>query len=111
MIQTVTEQNIENFVQTQPLVILDFWADWCAPCRIMTPMITELHEQLANQFGLGTVDVADQVALAEQYAIQSVPTLLIFKNGQATEKVTGAFPKEKLKRYLDKKIAEMKSAY
>ncbi|QFP78959.1 thioredoxin [Latilactobacillus graminis] len=109
MVQVVTGKNIESFVQNQPLVILDFWADWCTPCRIMTPMITELHEQFGQQFGLGTVDVEDQAVLAEQYAIQSVPTLLIFKKGQATEKVTGAFPKEKLKRYLDKKLAEIQS--
>ncbi|MFL2063749.1 thioredoxin [Latilactobacillus sakei] len=106
MTQTITANNIEAFVAEEPLVILDFWADWCMPCKIMTPMIQELHAASNDTFKLGMVDVEDQPELAERYDIQSVPTLLIFKKGKAAEKVTGAFPKEKLKRYLDKKIAE-----
>lgn len=107
MTQVITQQNINHFVQDQPLVILDFWADWCSPCKIMTPILTELHTELAEPFKLGLVDVEKEPALAEEYGIQSVPTLLIFKNGKATEKVTGAFPKAKLKNFLLKKIAEV----
>ena len=107
MVQAVTQNTLADFVQDEALVILDFWADWCSPCKIMTPMITELHTELDYRFKLGTVDVEKQPALAETYGIQSVPTLLIFKDGKATEKVTGAFPKAKLKQFLLKKIAEV----
>lgn len=107
MVQAVTQNTLADFVQDEALVILDFWADWCSPCKIMTPMITELHTELDCRFKLGTVDVEKQPALAEAYGIQSVPTLLIFKDGKATEKVTGAFPKAKLKQFLLKKIAEV----
>lgn len=107
MTQAVTQQSITSFVQDESLVILDFWADWCSPCKIMTPMLTELHTELEAPFKLGLVDVEKEAALAEAYGIQSVPTLLIFKNGKATEKVTGAFPKAKLKSFLLKKIAEV----
>ena len=66
MTQTITANNIEAFVAEEPLVILDFWADWCMPCKIMTPMIQELHAASNNAFKLGIVDDEDQPELAER---------------------------------------------
>ncbi|WP_462399952.1 thioredoxin [Lacticaseibacillus pantheris] len=104
MPQTVTFENIATYTE-RGTVVLDLWAPWCGPCKILSPMLADLEQELD---GLTVIkqNVDDDKRLAEQYHVQSIPTMIIFQDGQAVEKVTGAFPKDKLRRYFERKIAE-----
>ncbi|WP_262315359.1 thioredoxin family protein [Lacticaseibacillus parakribbianus] len=76
------------------LTVVDLWAPWCGPCKILSPMLRELEQTLG--FTLLTLDVDGDTAVATQYGVQSVPTMLVFRGGKAVEKITGAYPKAKL---------------
>lgn len=85
-------------------VLVDFYAEWCGPCKMLGPVIEELSEELADKMLIGKVDIDKDQNLAQQYGIMSVPTLLVFVNGEVVEKFVGAMPKaqlqEKLTRYI-----------
>lgn len=103
MPQIVTAENLATLTQSGT-VIMDIWAPWCGPCKILSPMLAELEQELP---GLTVIkqNVDEDKSIAERYKVQSVPTMVIFQNGKAVEKVTGVFPKPKLRRYLEKVLA------
>ncbi len=85
-------------------VIVDFWAEWCAPCRIIAPIIEELATEYEGKLKVGKLDVDNNPQVSMKYSIRSIPTLLIFKDGEPVEQIIGAVPKqnilEKLQPYL-----------
>ncbi|WP_155287874.1 thioredoxin [Lacticaseibacillus zhaodongensis] len=107
MPQTATAENLAELTATGT-VVLDLWAPWCGPCRILSPMLEELEGELP---GLTVIkqNVDDDKSIAEKYGVQSIPTMVIFQNGKAVEKVHGAYPKDKLKRYLTGVLARNQS--
>ncbi len=88
------------------MTVIDFWAPWCGPCKIMDPILEQLEAELGDQIQFAKVNVDSNQALAEQYHVMSIPSIVVFKNGEAKEKVSGLFPKDKLKEYLVKKLGE-----
>lgn len=98
---TFTEANFQDEVldSTQP-VLVDFWAPWCAPCRVMGPVVDGLAEAFAGQARVGSVNVDDYPALAAQYHIRSIPALVFFKNGQAVDQAVGVVPRQVLAEKL-----------
>jgi thioredoxin 1 len=94
---TLTGDNFEQEVlnSTTP-VLVDFWAPWCGPCRMISPMIEELAMSFAGQAKVGKLNIDNYVRVATQYRIQAVPTLLFFKQGQVVDQVVGVVPKQVL---------------
>lgn len=77
-------------------VLVDFWAEWCGPCRMVGPVVEEIAQEMSGKALVGKLDVDSNPQIATQYGIRSIPTLLIFKNGQVVEKQVGVVPKQNL---------------
>lgn len=93
---TITNENFESLKNgSQPLVV-DFWATWCGPCRMVGPVIAELAEQYDGKITVGKCDVEENEDLAVEFGIRNIPTILFFKNGQVVDKLVGAQPKAKI---------------
>ncbi|MGI6559271.1 MAG: thioredoxin [Limnochordia bacterium] len=82
-------------------VLVDFWADWCGPCRQIAPVIDEIAKEYEGRMKVGKVNVDQEQDLAVRYGVMSIPTLVLFQNGQAVERLVGAMPKDALKRKLE----------
>ena len=82
-------------------VLVDFWAEWCAPCRALAPVLEELAGEFAGRARIAKVDVDDQPELAQRYEIRAVPSLLLFRGGEVAERLTGVRPRAELRRMLD----------
>ena len=100
------EITVDNFEQEvlasdQP-VMVDFWAAWCGPCRMVSPVVDKIGENYAGKAKVGKINVDEQGALAERFRVLSIPTIYIFKNGDIVEKMVGARPYEELAGALDK---------
>ena len=93
MAKVATNTNFSELLQDSKLVIVDFWATWCGPCRMLSPILDELEEEMADQITVVKVNVDDADEIAAQFRIMSIPTLLFFKNGQLLDKTVGAMPK------------------
>lgn len=106
MATTVTRDNLQQVTDNE-ITVIDFWADWCGPCKMMDPILEELETEFAGKINFGKFNVENNQDVAEQYKVMSIPSLVIFKNGVAKEKVSGLYPKEKLANYLNKKLIEM----
>ena len=98
-----TKENFqEEVLDAKQPVLVDMFATWCGPCKMMSPVIEELAEEYEGQVKVGKVDIDADSELAAQYGIMSVPTFLVFKDGQISDKIIGAVPKEILKEAIDK---------
>ena len=90
----LTKENFETEVLKSDIpVLVDFWATWCGPCMMLSPVIAELAEELEGKVKVGKVNVDEQNELAMQYRVASIPTLLLFKNGELTKTSVGFMPK------------------
>jgi len=97
----VTDGNFHSVVEQSPLpVLLDLWADWCGPCRMVAPVIEQLAAELAGRVRVGKLNVDQNPATAARFGVQSIPTLLILKGGREAGRIVGAQPKGEILRQL-----------
>jgi thioredoxin 1 len=101
---TLTDQNFNEIVGKHPLLIVDFWAPWCGPCRMVSPIITELSQELAGKAVFGKLNVDENPMIASTFGIQSIPTIAIFKNGKAVDGIIGAASKSHIMSKLSTHI-------
>lgn len=98
----VTDANFEEVVlQSDKPVVVDFWAEWCGPCRMVAPIIHELSDEYDGKAVMTKLDVDSNPAVAAKYGIRNIPTLLFFKNGEIVDKQVGAVPKAVLANKLE----------
>jgi len=96
MAKVATNQNFDALLQDEKLVIVDFWATWCGPCRMLSPILDEVEAEMPDKITVVKVNVDDADEIAGRYRIMSIPTLIFFKGGQAVDKTVGAMPKNAL---------------
>ena len=105
LVRNVTSAEFEREVlQAEGLVLVDFWAAWCPPCRRLAPTIDALAADYAGRLSVAKVDVDSSPDIAQQYGIQSIPTLILFKGGRAVDKRLGALPQEDLRQFVDAQL-------
>jgi thioredoxin 1 len=101
----LSETNFDQEVLKATLpVLVDFWAVWCGPCKMIAPIVDELSVEYDGKLKIGKVDVDNHQQIAMQYGIRSIPTLLIFKDGKVVEQIVGAAPKKSLVEKLSKHL-------
>ena len=102
----ITDQNFDEKVlkSAQP-VLVDFWAPWCAPCRMMEPTVSAVAGEYAGRATVGKLNVDDNQSTASRYSIRGIPTLLLFKGGQVQEQLVGATSKDNITKMLDKHLS------
>lgn len=105
--QPVTDADFATTVlESDQPVLVDFWADWCGPCKMIAPVVDELAEEYEGRFAFAKLDVDSNPQTAMQFGIRSIPALLLFKDGKVAENVVGAVPKAILKKKIDKVLEE-----
>ena len=102
-IREITDENFADEIESsEGLAIVDFWAEWCGPCRMVGPIIEELAEQYSGKVKVGKLDVDSNRVTAGRFNVRSIPSVLYFKDGQMVDAVVGAYPK----KFLEEKILE-----
>lgn len=105
-VTAISDSSFEKEVlQSDKPVLVDFWAEWCAPCRMLAPTIDAIAEQFAETAGVVKVNVDDNTATAQRYGIKGIPTLILFSAGKEVERVVGATSKESISRMIAKHVS------
>ncbi len=99
---TITSENFASLKAGELPLVVDFWATWCGPCRMVAPIISEMAEKYDGKIVVGKCDVEECDDLAAEYGIRNIPTILFFKQGEVVEKLIGAQSKEKFDEYFKK---------
>jgi thioredoxin 1 len=106
LIVTLTQENFSaNVLQSQSPVLVDFWAEWCGPCKMIAPLLDELADEYDGKIKIGKVNVDEQQSLAAEYGIRAIPTLLLFNKGQVADQIVGARSKRDFKNTIDRVAA------
>lgn len=94
-------EEVENY---DGIAVVDFWASWCGPCKMLAPIFEELDSELGDKIKFGKVNVDDNPSISNKYKIASIPTLLVFKNGNVVDTLVGFRPKQELKAVIEKYV-------
>jgi thioredoxin 1 len=106
LIVTLTQESFAQQVLQSPVpVLVDFWAEWCGPCKMIAPLLDELADEYDGKVKVGKVNIDEQQSLAAEYGIRAIPTLLLFSKGQVADQIVGARSKRDFKASLDRVAA------
>ncbi|HYX56712.1 MAG TPA: thioredoxin [Nitrososphaeraceae archaeon] len=100
----LTDSNFKNELSKYPILLIDFWAPWCGPCKMISPIIEQLAREYTGKVVFGKVNIDENRMITQSFGIQSIPTMIIFKNGKAVDIVVGAIPKAQLETRLHQQL-------
>lgn len=100
-VKHIVSEEFDAFLEEKKLALVDFWAPWCGPCRMVGPVIEQLAEEYVNSVNVGKVDVDEQGALAMQFGVMSIPTVVLFENGKEVDRRIGAMPAAEYRKMID----------
>ena len=100
----LTDSNFASEVTRYPIMLVDFWAPWCGPCRMVSPIIEQLSREYSGRVAFGKVNVDENQRIAASFGIQSIPTLMIFKDSKAVDVIIGAMPKAQIEMKLKQQL-------
>jgi len=100
----VTDSNFDGFINQYSSVVIDCWAPWCGPCKMIAPMVEELAKEYKGQIAFGKLNTDENQAIAMRFHVMSIPTLLVFKNGDLVDQIVGAMPKTMLEAEIKKNL-------
>ena len=100
----ITNNNFQELIKEDKLIVADFWAEWCGPCKMLGPIIEELSTEYEGKATIGKVNVEDEQDLAVQFGVRNIPTVLFIKGGQVVDKQVGAVPKAALQEIINKHL-------
>ena len=101
----ITDSNFEEIISSEKPVLVDFWAEWCGPCKMIGPLVEELANEFEGKAIIGKVDVDTNPEVSAKFGIRSIPTLLVFKGGEIVDKQVGAVPKSVLSEKIEAQLA------
>jgi thioredoxin 1 len=100
----IEEIHFQEFISTHPFAVIDFWAEWCGPCRRIAPIMDELSKEFAGKVAFGKCNTDDNRRIAMQFNISAIPAIMLFSNGQLVERIIGAYPKDAIREKIVKKF-------
>ncbi|RLI78941.1 thioredoxin [Archaeoglobales archaeon] len=100
----VDSKSFNKILASNENVVVDFYADWCAPCKMVAPIIEELAKEYAGKVVFAKLNADENIEIAQRFAISAIPTIIFFKNGKPVDQIVGAMPKAEFKRWIDKNI-------
>ena len=100
----LTADNFDDEIQGDRPLLVDFWAAWCGPCRMVAPVLEELAVELGDQVRIGKLNVDEHQELSMRYQVSSIPTFLLFKNGEVADRMMGAMPKAAFQKFIEKNV-------
>jgi thioredoxin 1 len=103
-VREITDQDFEQLMSSDQPVFVDFWAPWCGPCRVIGPIVEELAPSYEGKAVITKMNVDENQNVPQKFGVTSIPTLMIFKNGQLVDRAVGAMPKNMLQNFIDKNI-------
>ena len=100
----LSTDNFNNEIQNQGPILVDFWAEWCGPCRMVAPVLDQLADELDGKVRIGKLNVDDNQELSIKYGVQSIPTFLLFKDGEVADRMMGAMPKAAFEKFIERNV-------
>ncbi|MFH1403370.1 MAG: thioredoxin [Candidatus Altiarchaeota archaeon] len=101
----VTDDSFNDIISKNPVVVLDMWASWCGPCRMIAPIIDELAKEYAGRIVFGKLNVDENQEVPAKFNVMSIPTLLVFKDAKLVDQIVGAMPKESIEHKISRHIS------
>ncbi len=102
----LTDANFRDVVSKHPVVVVDFWAAWCGPCKMVSPIVEELASDMAGKATFGKLNVDENPKVSSEFGIQSIPTIMVFKDGEPVDGLVGAAPKQMIEARIKPHIGE-----
>jgi thioredoxin 1 len=104
-VTNIDEMHFKEFIRTNRFVVMDFWAEWCGPCRRIAPIMDELSKEFAGKVAFGKCNTDNNRNLAMQFNISAIPAMMLFSNGQLVERIIGAYPKEAIRERIIRRFS------